>query len=163
PRRPREARYAGAATARRRAAAAGEALVRADRNAHQHWRDAACRNVARAPALCRRQSGDEGGAQARRQAPARARLRGDSMERQHEKYERLIEFCRKLPPTSTAVAHPCDESSLKGAVDAAKLGLISPILVGPRQRIEAVAKQFRIDISGFPIVDAAHSHDAADK
>jgi phosphate acetyltransferase len=85
------------------------------------------------------------------------------MERQHEKYERLLDFCRKLPPTSTAVAHPCDESSLKGAVDAAKLGLISPILVGPRQRIEAVAKQYDIDISGLPIVDAAHSHDAADK
>ncbi|HET7097079.1 MAG TPA: phosphate acetyltransferase [Casimicrobiaceae bacterium] len=85
------------------------------------------------------------------------------MERKHEKYERLLEFCRKLPPTSTAVAHPCDESSLKGAVDAAKLGLIAPILVGPRKRIEAVAKQYAIDISGIPVVDAEHSHDAADK
>jgi len=85
------------------------------------------------------------------------------MERQHEKYERLLEFCRKLPPTSTAVAHPCDETSLRGAVDAAKLGLIAPILVGPRARIEGVAKQFDIDISKFPIVEAAHSHDAADK
>jgi phosphate acetyltransferase len=85
------------------------------------------------------------------------------MERQHEKYERLLEFCRKLPPTSTAVAHPCDESSLKGAVDAAKLGLIAPILVGPHKKIEGVAKQFGIDIAGFAIVDAAHSHDAAAK
>ena len=63
------------------------------------------------------------------------------MERKHEKYQRLLDFCRALPPTPTAVAHPCDESSLRGAVDAAKERLIAPILVGPRARIEAVAKQ----------------------
>jgi phosphate acetyltransferase len=85
------------------------------------------------------------------------------MEREHAKYQRLLEFCRTLPPTTTAVAHPCDESSLRGAVDAAKLNLIAPILVGPRQRIEAVAKQFKIDISGLAIVDAEHSHDSAEK
>jgi hypothetical protein len=44
------------------------------------------------------------------------------MERKHVKYQRLIDFCKTLPPTPTAVAHPCDESSLRGAVDAAKLG-----------------------------------------
>jgi phosphate acetyltransferase len=81
----------------------------------------------------------------------------------HEKYNRLLEFCRTLPPTPTAVAHPCDESSLQGAADAAKMGLIAPILVGPRARIEAVAKQYGIDISGLPIVDAEHSHDSAEK
>ena len=85
------------------------------------------------------------------------------MERKHEKYQRLLDFCKTLPPTPTAVAHPCDESSLRGAADAAKLGLIAPILVGPRARIEGVAKQYGIDIAGLPIVDAEHSHDAADK
>jgi phosphate acetyltransferase len=63
----------------------------------------------------------------------------------------------------TAVAHPCDESSLRGAVDAAKIGLIAPILVGPRARIEAVAKQYDIDIAGLPIVDAPHSQASADR
>ncbi|MEO8303205.1 MAG: phosphate acetyltransferase [Betaproteobacteria bacterium] len=85
------------------------------------------------------------------------------MERDHIKYQRLLDFCKTLPPTPTAVAHPCDESSLRGAVEAAQLGLIAPILVGPRARIEAIAKQFEIDIAGIPIVDADHSHDAADK
>jgi len=85
------------------------------------------------------------------------------MERKHEKYQRLLDFCKTLPPTPTAVAHPCDESSLRGAVDAAKLGLIAPILVGPRARIEAVAKQFGIDIAGLPIVDAEHSQASAEK
>src|SRR4029079_18607999 len=85
------------------------------------------------------------------------------MERKHVKYERLLDFCRSLPPTPTAVAHPCDESSLRGAVDAAALGLIAPILVGPRARIEAVANQFHIDISALPIVDASYSEDSAAK
>ena len=61
------------------------------------------------------------------------------MEHKHEKYQRLLDVCKTLPPTPTAVAHPCDESSLRGAVDAAKLGLIAPILVGPHARIEAIA------------------------
>ena len=70
-----------------------------------------------------------------------------NMKTKHERYQRLIDRCKKLPPTPTAVAHPCDQSSLQGAVDAAKLGLIAPILVGPRARIEAVATQFRINIA----------------
>src|SRR5215510_3075297 len=83
--------------------------------------------------------------------------------RRHEKYERLIDFCKTLPPTPTAVAHPCDQTSLEGAVDAARMGLIAPILVGPRARIEAVAKEYRIDLSGLPIVDAPFSHAAAER
>src|SRR6188768_1237514 len=83
------------------------------------------------------------------------------MERTHEKYNRLLDFCRSLPPTPTAVAHPCDESSLRGAIDAARLGLITPILVGPRARIEAVAKQFDIDISGVAIEDTPFSQASA--
>jgi len=51
------------------------------------------------------------------------------------KYERLLERCRGIAPIATAVAYPCDESSLSGAVDAAKLGLIVPILVGPAAKI----------------------------
>jgi len=81
----------------------------------------------------------------------------------HEKYQRLIEVAKALKPVPTAVAHPCDQSSLSAAVDAAKLGLIKPILVGPKAKIEAVAKQFKLDIAGYEIVDAPHSHAAAAK
>jgi phosphate acetyltransferase len=83
------------------------------------------------------------------------------MERKHEKYERLIARCRELPPTRTAIAHPCDESSLRAVVDAASAGLIAPILVGPRARIEAVARQRGLDISKYEIVDAPHSEASA--
>ena len=85
------------------------------------------------------------------------------MENKHEKYRRLIERCRELPPTPTAVAHPCDESSLAGALDAARERLIDPILVGPAERIKATAAKFKLDISGREIVDAEHSHDSAAK
>jgi phosphate acetyltransferase len=81
----------------------------------------------------------------------------------HAKYQKLLDFCKALPPTPTAVAHPCDESSLRGAVDAAKLGLIAPILVGPKARIESIAKEFGIDIAGLPIVDAPYSQASAAK
>ena len=83
------------------------------------------------------------------------------MANDHEKYRRLIERCKALPPTRTAVAHPCDESSLQAVMDAAKAGLIAPILVGPRARIVAVAKEHAIDISKLEIVDAPHSEASA--
>jgi phosphate acetyltransferase len=85
------------------------------------------------------------------------------MSKPHEKYQRLLDYCKTLPPTPTAVAHPCDESSLRGAVDAARLGLIMPILVGPRVRIEAVAREHKIDIGPYTIVDAPHSQASAEK
>jgi phosphate acetyltransferase len=79
------------------------------------------------------------------------------------KYEKLIERCRKFPPISTAVAHPCEAGALSGAVEAAQAGLIVPILVGPADKISAVAESARIDLGGFKIVDAAHSHASAAK
>jgi phosphate acetyltransferase len=85
------------------------------------------------------------------------------MAQTHEKYERLIERCKALPAVKAAVAHPCDQSSLEGAVDAAKLGLIAPILVGPAARIAKVAAECRLDISPYTVVDATHSEDAAAK
>ncbi|MCC6134075.1 MAG: bifunctional enoyl-CoA hydratase/phosphate acetyltransferase [Candidatus Contendobacter sp.] len=84
------------------------------------------------------------------------------MNPKHEKYNELIARCKALPPVPTAVAHPCDESSLKGAIEAAELGILRPILVGPRARIEAIAAQFQINIAGYEIVDVPHSHAAAD-
>src|SRR6476661_1959023 len=85
------------------------------------------------------------------------------MERKHEKYERLLDRAKAHAAVPTAVAHPCDESSLAGAVDAAKLGLIKPILVGPKARIVTAAEKSRINISGFELVDAEHSHASAAK
>jgi phosphate acetyltransferase len=79
------------------------------------------------------------------------------------KYEQLLERCRDLDPIPTAVAHPCGENALAGAVEAGQLGLIVPILVGPAARIAEVAKKAKIDIAKMEIVDAPHSHDSAAK
>ncbi len=85
------------------------------------------------------------------------------MDEKHSRYQMLLQRCKALPPTPTAVAHPCDESSLQGVVDAAKAGLIAPTLVGPAARIKEIAAQAKLDISAFPIVEAAFSQDSADK
>src|SRR4051794_31480798 len=75
----------------------------------------------------------------------------------HHKYDQLIARCTGLPPTPTAVAHPCDESSLRGVVEAADLGLVTPILVGPRAKLETVAQQCGLNISRYKLVDTPHS------
>jgi phosphate acetyltransferase len=79
------------------------------------------------------------------------------------KYERLIARAKEVPPATTIVAHPCDETSLRGPVEAAQAGLIVPILVGPAAKISAVAREHGIDIDRFEIVDAPHSEAAAAK
>ncbi|ABS68480.1 phosphate acetyltransferase [Xanthobacter versatilis] len=81
----------------------------------------------------------------------------------HEKYDRLIAAAQALPKLRVAVAHPCDEASLGAALEAAELGLIEPILVGPPGKIAAAAAAARLDISALRQVGAAHSHDAAAK
>ena len=63
----------------------------------------------------------------------------------------------------TAVVHPCDQISIEGAVEAAQLGLIDPILVGPPARIRDAAGLAKADISRFALVETAHSHDSAAK
>jgi phosphate acetyltransferase len=79
------------------------------------------------------------------------------------RYERLLEAARELSPVPTAVAHPCDAVSIEGAVEAARLGIIEPLLVGPPARVRAAAEAAKADISGFLLIESAHSHDSAAK
>jgi phosphate acetyltransferase len=79
----------------------------------------------------------------------------------HSKYERLIKKAKEVPAATTVVVHPCDETSLRGAVDAAEAGIIVPILVGPEAKIAAVAHEHGLDIGRYSIVDVAHSDEAA--
>jgi len=79
------------------------------------------------------------------------------------KYEQLLERCRSLEPVPTAVAHPCDESSFTGAIEAGAKGLIAPILVGPADKLRSLAKSLNVDPDSIRIVDAPHSHGSAAK
>jgi phosphotransacetylase len=79
------------------------------------------------------------------------------------KYEELLVRCKGLAPVPTAVAHPCEESALAGAMEAASKGLIVPILVGPKAKIAEIAKSANVDLGKTEIIDAPHSHDSATK
>src|SRR3979490_1774492 len=81
--------------------------------------------------------------------------------RTFSKYDRLIAAAKAIPPAVTLVVHPCDESSLRGTVEAAEAGLIKPILVGPARKISDVASKHDVDIRGSEVVDAPHSEAAA--
>ena len=77
------------------------------------------------------------------------------------KYEALLARCKDMAAVPTAVAHPCDDASLGAVVEAAEAGIITPILVGPAEKIRRSAKESGLDIAPYEIVDAPHSHAAA--
>ena len=83
--------------------------------------------------------------------------------RQHQKYELLIYACHALAPVRTAVAHPCDETSLRGAVEAAEAKIIKPVLVGPEARIRNLAASLNLNISNLQLVATPYSHASAAK
>lgn len=82
---------------------------------------------------------------------------------EQSKSDLLIATARDETPAVTIVAHPCDETSLRGALEAAQMGLIAPVLVGPEAKIRSVAAEHGLDLGRCEIVDAPHSHAAAAK
>ena len=79
----------------------------------------------------------------------------------HAKYVRLIVAAKHVPSAVTVVVHPCDETSLSGVCQAAEIGIIKPVLVGPANKIKATAARYNLNISNFDLVDAPHSDAAA--
>jgi phosphate acetyltransferase len=79
------------------------------------------------------------------------------------KYEQLIDRCKSLSPVPTAVVHPCERSALAGAAEAAAAGLITPIYLGPKARIADIARENDIALGSAQIIDAPHSHAAAEQ
>ncbi|MDQ8020281.1 MAG: bifunctional enoyl-CoA hydratase/phosphate acetyltransferase [Moraxellaceae bacterium] len=79
------------------------------------------------------------------------------------RYEQVLSLADGMAPVRTAVAHPCDTESLKGALLALQEGLIIPVLVGPEAKIRAVAEQLGADLAGCTIVDTEHSVAAAER
>jgi len=83
--------------------------------------------------------------------------------RKHEKYDALIGRCEGLAPVRTAVVHPCDEMSLRATLEAASMRLIQPIIVGPGERMRALAASLGIDLGRIDFVVTPHSHASAEK
>lgn len=76
-------------------------------------------------------------------------------ERAHPHLQALVDAARACGPLLVAIAYPCDRTSLSAAIEATRLGLMTPILVGPRARIEAAAAQGGIDLSGIDLHETA--------
>ena len=84
------------------------------------------------------------------------------MKTREHNYERwLLTKIQGLKPLKSAVVHPVDIFSLSGAVEAARAGIIIPVLVGPEQKIRKVAEDAHIDLDSYEIVSTPHSHAAA--
>jgi len=83
--------------------------------------------------------------------------------RHNDGYAKLLRRCQGLTPVTCAVVHPCDRDSLLGPLEAARRGLIVPVLVGPEAKIRAVAEAAGADISGVKILSTEHSHAAAEQ
>ena len=79
------------------------------------------------------------------------------------KYDRLIAEAKRTTAPKAIVVHPCDETSLRGAIEAANAGLINPMFVGPAAKIDRIARDHQLDIGKFELVDVAHSDAAAAK
>lgn len=91
-----------------------------------------------------------------RLAPLQVRLTDKTL-----RYRQLLALTEGLDPITVAVVHPCSEEALRGAIEAADMGLIVPILIGPEDRIRALAAEAKIDLAGHRIVATPHSHAAA--
>jgi phosphate acetyltransferase len=78
-------------------------------------------------------------------------------------YRHLLDLTAGLAPIRMAVVHPVDSNALLGAIDAAQAGLIVPVLVGPKDKIQAVALAHEIDLSPYTVVSTEHSHAAAEQ
>lgn len=81
----------------------------------------------------------------------------------HNRLRQLIQQAKQHPPLSTAIVHPCDAVSLEGMDQAAREGLIKPILVGPEDKIREAAHKVGIKISDYELIDVPHSVAAAQK
>ena len=75
----------------------------------------------------------------------------------------LLASAQNLVPLRTAVVHPVDRNSLLGAIEAARAGLIVPVLVGPEPKIRAVAAAEGVDLAPYRLVATRHSHEAAER
>jgi phosphate acetyltransferase/phosphate butyryltransferase len=74
---------------------------------------------------------------------------------------RVLQYVKPLGRIRVGVVHPCDEVSLSAARDAQTAGLIEPVLIGPRARLQAVADQSGLKLGGLQIEDVPHSEAAA--
>ncbi len=65
----------------------------------------------------------------------------------------LIDRARSRGPVATAVVYPVSREGLLGAVEAARCGLIHPLLVGPGEVIRRIATEVGVDLAGYALIE----------
>jgi phosphate acetyltransferase len=76
-------------------------------------------------------------------------------------FDQFLTRCKDLPPITTSVCWPLSDVALRGATEAAVAGIVTPTLVGPENQLRALAKKIGVDISCYPILEAATEEQAA--
>jgi phosphate acetyltransferase len=79
----------------------------------------------------------------------------------HARYRQLMALTEGLEPIRMGVVHPCDKESFKGAIDAAQAGLLLPVFIAPRAKLDLIAQELQIDLNQYECIDVPHSHAAA--
>ena len=88
-------------------------------------------------------------------------MKGSALASPPSRLDDLVTLAAKAPKVNAAIAHPCDPGSLEAAAQAARLGFITPILLGPEAKVLAAAEAAGVDISPFQLLSTAHSHASA--
>lgn len=78
-------------------------------------------------------------------------------------FDELLEVVKDRPKMKLSVAAAQDEEVLIAVDSARKLGIIDAVLVGDKEKIEAIAKAASIDITKYEIVDEKDLKQAARK
>ncbi|MBA4710862.1 phosphate acetyltransferase [Aquitalea aquatica] len=85
------------------------------------------------------------------------------MTRDDKAFDDILQQATNLGPLPMAVAHPCSREALLGAVEAAEHGIATPILIGPRSRLNKLAEELDVDLSRYEVIDTPHSHASAEE
>jgi phosphate acetyltransferase len=72
----------------------------------------------------------------------------------HPRLDALERAARGKGRLTVAVAYPCSVDSLGAALAARDEGMIEPILVGPRSKIESCAASLKVSLDGIKLVNA---------
>lgn len=78
------------------------------------------------------------------------------------RHKALLALGAGLEPVRCGVVHPCDAESLQGALEAQEAGLIRAVLIAPEKKLQKLAQDIGVDLSGVECIDAPHSHGAAE-
>ena len=87
----------------------------------------------------------------------------DAPAARRHRFDVLIERACALPPLRVGVVHPCDAAAMEAVEQARAAGLVVPVLIGPRARIEAAASASGTSLHGIELIDTPHSHASAEE